>query len=201
MDTTDDDITQKKDMKWSGTFEELCSYLRLKNKDELDIKIIKCVLQHKNGLIRDNAHEHIADKSTNVMVEVERFSALSMTYGFIISVLFDINLTDTNEITNKIKSRLLELYGVPTETIYKIDNRTSHHYKYQNSIIWEFDDYRSEENRVSLKNNLICSNCSLKSECLEGAYALRLSMDGSFRPCLKRTDNIISIEGKGEEKL
>jgi len=146
----------------------------------------------------------VVTKLTDFNSDVERFSLLSKRKGFIVSVLFDIKETDTTCLTKKLKEKLFQLYGHPKEETFNKDKRIKHLFVYKNDALWEFDDYRTYENQFSLKNNSVCRECVLKDDCQEGAYALRLYSDGTFRLCLGRKDNALNIickKHKGDGKL
>jgi cyclic pyranopterin phosphate synthase len=131
----------------------------------------------------------IVSKLTDFDSEVEKFSLMSKEKGFIISVLFDIEEKNTENLTQKLKEKLFQLYGNPQEKVINKDKRTKYILYYKNNCVWELDDFRTTENSFALKNNSVCQKCSFKDSCQEGAYALRLYFDGTFRPCLKRNDN------------
>jgi len=138
----------------------------------------------------------IVSKLTNFDSEVEKFSLLSKEKGFIISVLFDIREKSTNYLTQKLKEKLFQLYENPQEKVIIKDKRTKYHLYYKNGCVWELDDFRTTENSISLKNNPVCQKCSFNDYCQEGAYALRLYFDGTFKPCLIRNDNVLNIKNK-----
>ncbi|MDR1803959.1 MAG: radical SAM protein [Treponema sp.] len=142
----------------------------------------------------------IINKFTDFDSETEKFSLLSKEKGFIISALFDIEEKNSNDFTQKLKRKLHQLYGNPREEIINKDKRKKYLLYYENSCVWEFDDFRTIENSFALKDNLVCQRCPIKDNCQEGAYALRLHFNGTFRPCLKRNDNILNIKTNNHEE-
>jgi len=130
-------------------------------------------------------------------IEIPNLCALSQEYKYIISLMFDINYDKEkiNILFNTIKEILFSKYGKPDIEKINIYKRYKEYLKFNNGSIWEFDYLQTEENNHLLKENNICINCheNNKKICYEGAYALRLSADGIFKPCLIRGDNNISI--------
>ena len=130
--------------------------------------------------------------------EIPNLCKLSKEFKFIISPLFDIEFDEKKvfQILDKLKVKLEFLHGKPNirkTTEYK---RHKEYLKYDDgNIIWEFDNLRTKENSFSMKDNNYCKNCpdNIKKTCFEGAYTLRLSADGTFRPCLERKDNNFKI--------
>ena len=140
----------------------------------------------------------IITSETNLEEEILSFCTLSKNFKYIISPIFDINL-DMEKIkclSNKLKKILFNKYGNPDiQTITKYKRRREY-LKFSDESIWEFDNLKIEENSFLLKNNNVCKACpeDIKKTCYEGAYALRLSADGIFRPCLRRKDYEFTID-------
>ena len=140
----------------------------------------------------------IVTKEVDFDEEILNLCNLSKKLQFIISPLFDIKLIEKEVLLllDKLKTKLEILFGNPN--IRKITEHKRHkeYLEFCNgAIVWEFDNLRTEENSFSLKNNNYCKDCpeDIKKTCYEGAYALRLSAKGTFRPCLKREDNNFKI--------
>jgi len=140
----------------------------------------------------------IVTKEIDFDEEIPNLCELSKDFKFIISPLFDINLEEKEalQLLDKLKIKLEILYGKPN--IRKITEHKRHkeYSEFDNGdIVWEFDNLRTIENSFSLKNNNYCKDCpeDIKKTCYEGAYALRLSAKGTFRPCLNREDNSFKI--------
>lgn len=64
---------------------------------------------------------------------------------------------------------------------------------FPDNSIWEFDDFRNQFYRSLAFANEYCQSCPLSEKCVEGPYALRISYDGTIRPCILRNDNIIPL--------
>ena len=60
---------------------------------------------------------------------------------------------------------------------------------------WEIDDFRDEGYRERAFDNAVCSSCDKRERCVEGPYALRIGYDGTARPCLIRSDNVLEFKG------
>jgi cyclic pyranopterin phosphate synthase len=137
----------------------------------------------------------IVTKATNLNSEIQKFSSLSIQKGFIISIIYDINEKNSLEITNRIQEKLSEIYGTPRKKTMEEYKRRKYYLSYKSGAVWEFDDYRTGETSLSLKDNKICNKCpkEYKDKCREGAYALRLYLDGTLRPCLGRDDNLLKL--------
>lgn len=138
----------------------------------------------------------IITNDTDIDEEIPNLCTLSHEFKFIISPIFDIELDKVKIkwLLNKLREKLY-LYGKP-DIQEKVEYKRHREYlKFSNESIWEFDNLRTEENNFSLKNNNFCKDCpeDKKKICYEGAYALRLSANGTFIPCLKRTDNNFNI--------
>jgi len=146
----------------------------------------------------------IITNDTDFEEEIPELCTLSHESKFIISPIFDIKLDKEKVkcLLDKLRDKLCNLYGKPNVQ-EKIEYKRHREYlKFSNDSIWEFDNLCTEENNFSLKNNNFCKDCSedKKKICYEGAYALRLSANGTFIPCLKRTDNNFEInEIKAED--
>jgi hypothetical protein len=57
----------------------------------------------------------------------------------------------------------------------------------------ELDDFRSEESVAAKESNSYCTTCRVKNRCTEGPYAMRITANGFFKPCLIRRDNEVQI--------
>lgn len=57
----------------------------------------------------------------------------------------------------------------------------------------ELDDFRAEDAVLAKNTNAYCATCPLKLKCTEGPYALRITANGWFKPCLIRKDNEVHI--------
>jgi cyclic pyranopterin phosphate synthase len=127
--------------------------------------------------------------------EISNLCKLSNESKFIISPIFDIGLDKGKIINllNKLREKLYSLYGKPDVKEKNENKRHKECLTFSNESIWEFDNLQTEENNFSLKNNNFCKNCLENKNCYEGAYALRLSANGIFKPCLKRTDNNFNL--------
>lgn len=140
----------------------------------------------------------IVTDETNFDDEIPNLSKLSKTSLFIISPIFDIEFDNEKvmSLLNILKEKLYCLYGKPVIKEKNEYKRQKEYFEFYNKNIWEFDNLQTEKNSFSLKNNNFCKNCleDKKNNCYEGAYALRISASGIFRPCLKRTDNNFTID-------
>ena len=140
----------------------------------------------------------IVTKEIDFDEEILNLCKLSKEYKFIISPIFDIQL-DSNKVLHlldELKGKLEILYNKPITREVTEHKRHKKYLEFDNGdIVWEFDNLQTEENSFSLKNNNYCKDCpnDTKKTCYEGAYALRLSAKGTFRPCLKREDNNFNI--------
>jgi len=131
----------------------------------------------------------------NLYSELLELDNLSKKYGIPISTTELISPTSLEkplsiEIINFLKKRK----GI--EKVKSIKNRFGFKkiYTFKEGGTWEIDDFREKNYRKKTFNNKVCKDCSLKKICTEGPYALRLSYDGTLRPCLARCDNLIKID-------
>lgn len=135
----------------------------------------------------------IIDRKTDIVSEIPEFSALSSEHNLLICPKFDLKEKDAL-LAKQLKKKLYALNGAPTITERIEDKRKREVCLYSNGSYWEFDDFRIKENNISLKNNPICQECLKNEQCMEGAYALRLSANGTFKPCLIRNDNTFTLQ-------
>lgn len=63
-----------------------------------------------------------------------------------------------------------------------------------NGGIVELDDFRLKQAVAQKNSNAYCQRCPVRDHCVEGPYAFRLKVDGTFKPCLIREDNEISYK-------
>jgi len=203
-----DEITQKKLMdvgldtiNISINSLEKAQYEAFFKVDKLDLVLKNLESLPKYFSSKNIKLNFVVTELTDFSSEVEGFSVLSKQKGFVVSVLFDLKETDTSGFTKTLKEKLFQLYGYPKEEQIIKDKRVTYLLVYKNGGIWEFDDYRTNENKFNLKNNSVCRVCTLKDDCQEGAYALRLYFDGTFRLCLRKNDNTLSIRCNGNGKL
>lgn len=160
----------------------------------------------KNNLKTLDKYFKYPNKKTNWIVtkevdydeEIANLCKLSKEFKFIISPIFDIQLEADKvlKLLDELKTKLETLFGKPYIRKTTEHKRHKEYLEFDNGdIVWEFDNLQTEENNFSLKNNNYCKNCpkDTKKTCYEGAYALRLSAKGTFRPCLKREDNSFKI--------
>jgi len=163
------------------------SFFTLKKNLEILDKYFKYPQKKINWLISDNP---------DFENEIPNLCVLSHECKYIISLMFDINYDKEKIIIlfNNIKEILFRKYGKPDIEKINKHKRCKEYLKFNNGSMWEFDCLQTEENNHLLKNNNICKNCPDNNKlCYEGAYALRLFADGTFKPCLIRRDNNISI--------
>ena len=140
----------------------------------------------------------IVTKEIDFNEEIPNICNLCKELQFIISPLFDIKLEEKEvlQLLDKLKTKLEILFGNPNIRKITEHKRYKEYLEFDNgTIVWEFDNLRTAENSVALKSNTYCKDCpeSAKKTCYEGAYALRLSAKGTFRPCLNREDNNFKI--------
>lgn len=135
----------------------------------------------------------VAYEQEDILQQLMPFSKISADNNFVISFLLAIQDVENDALKLKVINYLTNILGEPDQELNKEKFRERHIYKYSNGSIWEFDSFGNAKYKANAFNNKYCKSCCVKDNCIEGPYSLRMTPDGTLKPCLIREDNVIKL--------